>query len=65
MDNLKMNRTVLTKSTFKEADDHTSFYFKKSALERLNYACAIINSIFQVDEKNKIDRTKTFARKHA
>ncbi len=60
-----MNRSVLSKSTFKEADDHTSFYIKKSALERLNYACTIINSIFQVNENNKVDRTKTFARKHA
>ncbi len=60
-----MNRIVVTKSTFSEADDHTSFYLEKSTLERLHYACAIINRIFQVDQNTKIDRTKTFARKHA
>lgn len=60
-----MNRNVVTKSTFKEADNHTSFYLEKSTLERLNYACTIINRIFQVDQNSKIDRTKIFARKHA
>ena len=46
MENFKMNRTVVSKSTFKEADDHVTFYKDKTPLERLNYACDIINSIF-------------------
>jgi len=53
MDNIKMDRTVVSKSTFKEADDHVSFYEDKTPLERANYACNIINSIFDSSPKKK------------
>lgn len=59
-----MDRTVVTKSSFAEADDHVTFYKDKSPLERLNAACFIINSIFKVTPDFKVDRTITFVRKH-
>ncbi|MEC4051016.1 hypothetical protein OX284_016390 [Flavobacterium sp. SUN046] len=40
-----MERSVVSKSSFQEADDHTSFYKDKTPLERLNSACHIINTI--------------------
>jgi hypothetical protein len=65
MENFKMDRTVASKLTFEEADDHVSFYKDKTPLERLNYACDIINSIFDIKPNQKMDRTLTFSRKHA
>ncbi len=64
MENFKMNRSVVSKSTFEEADDHVTFYKDKTPLERLNYASFIINSIFNVTPESKVDRKVTFARKH-
>ena len=64
MKEIKMDRTVTSKMTFKEADDHVTFYNDKTPLERLNYACSIINSIFNVSPNEKVDRNVTFARKH-
>lgn len=64
MENFRMNRSVVTKSTFDEADDHVTYYKNKTPLERLNHACFIINSIFNVTQFTKIDRKVTFARKH-
>jgi hypothetical protein len=64
MDNFRMNRSVVSKSTFEEADDHVTFYKDKTPLERLNHACYIINSIFNVTPNTKVDRKVTFARKH-
>ena len=46
MNQYKMIRTVVSKSSFKEADDHVTYYVEKSPLERLNAACFIIYSIF-------------------
>ena len=60
-----MDRTVVSKSTFKEADDHVSFYSEKTPLERLNYACYIINSIFNSSPEKKVNRTIVLSRKHA
>ena len=60
-----MDRTVVAKSTFEEADDHVTFYNDKSPLERLNYACDIINSIFNSNPEKKVDRTIVTSRKHA
>ncbi|WP_395044711.1 hypothetical protein [Flavobacterium sp.] len=65
MDNYKMDRTVVSKSTFEEADDHVTFYQDKTPLERLNYACDIINSIFDSTPEKKVDRTIFSSRKHA
>jgi translation initiation factor 2B subunit (eIF-2B alpha/beta/delta family) len=60
-----MNRTVVSKSSFLEADDHVTFYNDKTPLERLNYACDIINSIFDSTPEKKVDKTIFSARKHA
>lgn len=65
MEHFKMNRLVTSKSSFKEADDHVTFYKDKTPLERLNYACDIINSIFQSSPEKKVDRTIFSSRKHA
>ncbi len=64
MEEHKMDRSVVSHSTFEEADDHVTFYKDKTPLERLNYACFIINSIFNVTPFTKVDKTVTFARKH-
>jgi translation initiation factor 2B subunit (eIF-2B alpha/beta/delta family) len=65
MDSFRMNRTVVSKSSFLEADDHVTFYNDKTPLERLNYACDIINSIFDTTPEKKVDKTIFSARKHA
>ena len=65
MENFKMDRTVVSKSTFKQADDHVSFYKHKTPLERLAAAYFIINSIFNVKDYAKVDKTLTSSRKHA
>jgi hypothetical protein len=64
MENFRMDRSVVTKSTFDEADDHVTYYKNKTPLDRLNHACFIINSIFNVTPFTKIDRKVTFVRKH-
>ena len=65
MENFKMDRTIVSKSSFKEADDHVTFYKDKTPLERLNYACDIINSIFNSSPNQKVDRSVISSRKHA
>ncbi len=65
MDSYKMDRTVVSKSSFEEADDHVTFYIDKTPLERLNYACDIINSIFDSSPEKKVDKTIFSSRKHA
>ena len=60
-----MNRSVVSKSSFEEADNHVAFYKDKTPLERLNYACDIINSIFNSSPNQKVDRTVFSSRKHA
>jgi len=64
MEGYKMDRSFASQSTFKEADDHVTYYKDKTPKERLNAACFIINNIFQVTPKTKVDRNITFARKH-
>jgi hypothetical protein len=64
MDSIRMDRTVVSISSFEEANDHITFYTDKTPLERLNYSCFIINSIFNVTPLEKVDRSVTFARKH-
>ena len=59
-----MDRTIVTKQTFAEADDHVTIYNDKTPLERLNHACELIYSIYQTDQHQKVDRTITSARKH-
>ena len=65
MENFRMDRTVASKSTFEEADDHVTFYKDKSYAVRLNHACFIINQIFGVTPDTKIDKTLIQKRKHA
>jgi hypothetical protein len=60
-----MNRTIVSKSSFCEADDHVTHSKDKSPLERLNLACDIINSIFNSSPNSKVDKTITSSRKHA
>lgn len=60
-----MDRSIVSKSSFEEADDHVSFYADKTPLERLNYACDIINSIFDSSPEKKVDKTVFSSRKHA
>ena len=65
MEDIRMDRSIVSNSTFKEADDHVTFYKNKTPLERLNYACDIINSIFDTNPEMKVDRTVYSSRKHA
>lgn len=65
MKTIKMDRNIVSKSSYLEADDHVSFYKDKTPLERLNYACDIINSIFDSKPEQKVDRTVISCRKHA
>ena len=64
MEEYKMDRSIVSHSTFEEADDHVTFYKDKTPLERLNYACDIINSIFDSSPEKKVDRTIFSSRKH-
>ena len=64
MENYRMNRTTVSKSSFKEADDHTSFYEDKTSLERLEAACFNIKHICQ-GSNFKMDKTIIQSRKHA
>lgn len=64
MDNFRMDRSVVSKSTFEEADDHVTFYKDKTPLERLNHACFIINQIYQTTPETKVDRTVVSSRRH-
>jgi hypothetical protein len=64
MENYKMDRSIATKLTFKQADDHVTFYKDKTYFERLNDACFIINHIFQVTPTTKLDKTLIHQRKH-
>jgi hypothetical protein len=65
MENIRMNRSIVSKSSFKEADDHVTFYKDKTPLQRLHYACDIINSIFDSSPEKQVDRTVFSSRKHA
>lgn len=59
----RLERTKVTSLTFNEADDHVNYWADKTEDERLNAACYIINQIFQVTAKTKVDRTVTDKRK--
>lgn len=60
-----MDRTVVSKSSFKEADDHVTFYKDKTPKERLEAAYYLIKYVFQKDEHYKMDKSITYSRKHA
>lgn len=63
MSNYRLNRQVVSKSSFETADDHVSFYADKTPHERLEHACFIINQIFN-KEQQQVKRQITFIRKH-
>jgi hypothetical protein len=65
MDNIRINRSIVSKSSFEDADDHVTFYIDKTPIERLNFACDIINSIFNSSPDQKVDKTVFSSRKHA
>jgi hypothetical protein len=65
MDDFKMDRSIVSASTFEEADNHVTFYKDKTPLQRLNAACDIINYIFNSNPNLKVDRTIITSRKHA
>jgi hypothetical protein len=48
-----MDRSVASKLTFEEADDHVTFYNDKTPIECLNYACDSINSIYNLVQTKK------------
>ncbi len=60
-----MDRSIVSKATFEEANDHVTFYKDKTTLERLNAACDIINHIFQSSPNDKVDRTIFSSRAYA
>lgn len=59
----KLDRTHVTKMSFEEADDHTTYWLDKTEDERLNAACFLINQIYGVTPETKVDRTITDCRK--
>ncbi len=59
----RLDRTKVTALTFAEADDHVNYWVNKTEDERLNAACFIINQIFGVTPKTKVDRSITDKRK--
>ena len=59
-----MDRKELKSMTFEEADDHVSYWQNKTAAERLNAACFIINQIFGTSSFTKVDVNFTDKRKH-
>jgi hypothetical protein len=65
MGNIRMNRSIVSKSSFEEANDHVTFYIDKTPIERLIFACDIINSIFNSSPDQKVDKTVFSSRKHA
>jgi hypothetical protein len=61
----KMNRSVVSASSFEEADDHVSYWLDKTPLERLNAACYIINQIYSVSAATPVKKNIVDARKRS
>lgn len=59
----KIDRNHVTKMSFEEADDHTTYWKDKTPDERLNAACFLINQLYGVTPQTKVDRTITDCRK--
>lgn len=60
----KITRTQVSRSSFKEADDHVSYYSNKTYLERLTSANEIISSIYGIPKETKLNRGYSTSRKH-
>lgn len=65
MQQYRIDKTVVSKSSFKEADDNVTYFKNKTPLERLNHACFIIHQIFNSSPKAKLNRQITTVRKNA
>jgi len=62
-DQYKLDRSHASAMSFEEADDHTTYWLNKTADERLNAACFLINQLYNVTPQTKVDRTITDCRK--
>lgn len=60
----KMQRSVVTPSSFEEADDHVTYWKDKTPIERLSAACFIINNLFAITPGIKMRRDILTSRKH-
>ena len=59
----KMDRSVLSVSTFEEADNHVEYWQSKTPMERLNAACFIINNLFNITAATSMRKDILTARK--
>ena len=59
----KMNRSVLSASSFEEAGNHVEYWQNKTPMERLNAACFIINNLFNITAATRIKKDILTARK--
>jgi hypothetical protein len=51
-----IDRTQGFAMSFEEADDHVSYWLSKTADERLNAACFLINQLYDVTPFTRVDR---------
>ena len=59
----KMNRSVVSASSFEEADNHVEYWQNKTPMERLNAACFIINNLFNITVATRMKKDILTARK--
>ena len=59
----KMNRSVVSASSFEEADNHVEYWQNKTPMERLNAACFIINNLFNITAATQMRKDILIARK--
>mgnify|MGYP005843094937 CR=1 len=59
-----MDRSIVTKSTLQEENNHSTFYKDKTPLGRLNAACEIIYKEYKTNQFEKVDGTMFSAKKH-
>ncbi len=59
-----LDKSAFRAMTFREADDHVTFWNDKNEEERLNAACFLINQIYGVTRDTKIDFSITDKRKN-
>ena len=59
----KMNRSAVSASSFKEADNHVEYWQNKTPMERLNAACFIINNLFNITVATRMKKDILTARK--
>ena len=59
----KMNRSIISASSFEEADNHVEYWQNKTPMERLNAACFIINNLFNLTPSTRMQKDILTARK--